>query len=243
VINVKRIPELMGCAFEADGTLRLGAALCAAEITGNARLRETYPGLCEGVGLIGSAQIQSRASVGGNLCNASPAADAVPALVALGARAVIAGRGGSREVPVERFVTSPGRTVLAPDELLVALRIPPCPPRSADAYLRFIPRTEMDIAVVGAAVRIALASDGSVSTASVALGAVAPTVVAVPAAAQALVGSRLEDAALERAAEAARTACNPIDDKRGTAAYRRKVAGVLTVRAARIAFERAQARR
>ncbi len=243
VINVKRIPELMRCEFEPDGTLRLGAALCAAEITGNARLRETYPGLCEGVGLIGSAQIQSRASVGGNLCNASPAADAVPALVALGARAVIAGRGGSREVSVERFVTSPGRTVLAADELLVALRIPPCPPRSADAYLRFIPRTEMDIAVVGAAVRIALAPDGSVSAASVALGAVAPTVVAVPAAGQALVGSRLDDAALERAAEAARAACNPIDDKRGTAAYRRKVAGVLTVRAARIAFERAQARR
>jgi carbon-monoxide dehydrogenase medium subunit len=243
VVNVKRIPELMGFEVEADGTLRLGAALCAAEIAGNARLRESYPGLCEAVGLIGSAQIQSRASVGGNLCNASPAADAVPALVALGARAEIAGRSGSRrEVPVERFVTSPGRTVLGPDELLVALRIPAPLPRSADAYLRFIPRTEMDIAVVGAAVRIALAPDGSVSAASVALGAVAPTVVAVPAAAQALVGSRLDDAALERAAEAARAACNPIDDKRGTVAYRRKVAGVLTVRSARIALERAQAR-
>ena len=243
VINLKRIPELVRFDFEADGTLRLGAALCAAEIAGNARLRETYPGLCEAVGLIGSAQIQSRASVGGNLCNASPAADAVPALVALGARAEIAGRSGSRrEVPVERFVTAPGRTVLAPDELLVSLRIPPCAPRSAEAYLRFIPRSEMDIAVVGAAVRIALAPDGSVAAADVVLGAVAPTVVAVPAAAQALVGSRLEDAALERAREAARAACDPIDDKRGTVAYRRKVAGVLTVRSARIAFERAQAR-
>jgi carbon-monoxide dehydrogenase medium subunit len=171
-------------------------------------LRETYPGLTEAVGLIGSAQIQSRASVGGNLCNASPAADAVPALVALGARAEIAGRNGKRrEVPVERFSTAPGRTVLAPDELLVALRIPPPPPRSADAYLRFIPRTEMDIAVVGAAVRIALAPDGSVAAASIALGAIAPTVVAVPDAAAALVGTRLDDAALERAAEAACAAC------------------------------------
>ena len=243
VVNVKHIPELTGFVIEADGTLRLGAALCAAEIADNARLRESYPGLTEAVGLIGSAQIQSRASVGGNLCNASPAADAVPALVALGARAEIAGRGvRRREVPVESFVTAPGRTVLAPDELLVALRIPAPPARSADAYLRFIPRTEMDIAVVGAAVCIALAPDGSVAAASVALGAVAPTVKAVPAAAAALAGSRLEDAALERAAEAARAACDPIDDKRGTATYRRKVAGVLTVRAARIAFERAQAR-
>jgi carbon-monoxide dehydrogenase medium subunit len=242
VVNVKHIPELSRVAFDDDGTLHLGAAVCAAAIGENARVRAAFPGLAEGIALIGSDQIQGRATVGGNLCNASPAADTVPSLIALGARCCIAGPDGrERLLPAAELVTGPGRTVLEPGELLIELQIPPPAPRSADAYLRMIPRTEMDIAVVGAAVSVTLDGAGTCAAASVALGAVAPTVIAVPAAAAALVGTRLAQEDLDRAADAARAACHPIDDKRGTAKYRRKVAGVLVVRAARVAHARARA--
>ena len=241
LVDVKRIPELAGLSLDGDG-LRLGAAVCAAEIGEHRELRETYPGLVDAVGLIGSAQVQGRASVGGNLCNASPAADSVPALIALGAECVIAGPDGSRTVPVESFATGPGETALRSGEILVELRIPRPRARSADAYLRFTPRTEMDIAVAGAAVNLTLGPDGVCRAARVALGAVAPTAIAAPEAARALVGSRLDEAALARAAAAASDACVPIDDKRGTAAFRRRLAGVLTRRAARAAAERAAGR-
>ncbi len=240
-VDVKRIPELMSIWLGPDG-LRLGAAVSAAEIGEHRELVATYPGLAEAVDLIGSSQIQGRASVGGNLCNGSPAADTVPALIALAAECVVAGPDGPRTVSAESFVTAPGQTVLAPGEILVELRIAPRPPRSADAYLRFIPRTEMDIAVVGAAVDVTLDADGTCTAARVALGAVAPTLLRVPDAARELVGSSLDDAALARAAAAASAACNPIDDKRGTVAFRRKVAGVLTRRAAATAAERARGR-
>jgi CO/xanthine dehydrogenase FAD-binding subunit len=243
VINVKRIPELVGIHFADDGTLHLGAAVCAAEIAENSRVRAAYPGLAEGIALIGSDQIQGRASVGGNLCNASPAADTVPSLFVLGARCRIAGpRGSERTIPVRELVTGPGKTSLAPGELLVELVIPSPAPRSADAYLRMIPRTEMDIAVVGAGVSVTLDDAGTCTGARVALGAVAPTVIEAPDAAAALVGTQLDEADLEGAAELVRAACHPIDDKRGTAKYRRNVAGVLFVRAARSARIRAQER-
>jgi carbon-monoxide dehydrogenase medium subunit len=188
--------------------------------------------------LIGSTQVQGRATPGGNLCNASPAADSVPAMIAADALCVIAHPGGRREVPVESFVTAPGRNCLRPGEMLVGFRLPLRPPRSSGAYLRLIPRTEMDIAVVGAAVSLTLDSDGVCSASRVALGAVAPTPLLVLDAGAALRGSRIDDAAIARAADAARAACRPIDDKRGTVGYRIHVAGVLVQRAIRIALQR-----
>ena len=239
LVDLKRIPETTRVGLESDG-LRLGAAVSAAELREHPEVREAYPGLVESIELIGSEQIQGRATVGGNLCNASPAADTVPALIAVGAHCAIAGPDGERTLPVEEFVLAPGKTALRAGELLVELRIPAPPPRSADAYLRLIPRSEMDIAIVGAGVRVALDTDGCCCDARVALGAVGPTVLLVPEAGRALVGSRFDDAALERAGRAASSAAQPIDDKRGTVAYRRAVAGVLTRRAARIAADRAR---
>jgi carbon-monoxide dehydrogenase medium subunit len=192
----------------------------------------------EAVNLIGSTQVQGRASAGGNLCNSSPAADSVPAMIAAGAIVTVAGPSGRREMPVEQVPAGPGRTNLKPGEILVSFALPPRPPGSGDAYLRMIPRTEMDIAVVGCGVSLTL-KDGVCTAARVGLGAVAPTVLLVEAAAKALVGSKLDDAALNAAAAACSAACRPIDDKRGTIAYRTKIAGVLLKRTATIAAQRA----
>ncbi|HEV3058169.1 MAG TPA: xanthine dehydrogenase family protein subunit M [Vicinamibacterales bacterium] len=238
-IDVKRIPELVGIAIDASG-LRVGAATPAATICEDRELRRLWPGLAEAVQLIGSTQIQGRGSIGGNLCNASPAADTTCALIVNHARCEVAGPGGTRMVPVEQFCTAPGRTVLERGEFLVAIHLPQPAERTSDAYLRLIPRTEMDIAVAGAAVSVSLAADGSCVAARVAIGAVAPTARLVPAAGEALVGSRLDEAALARAAAAASAAAQPIDDKRGTVAYRRTVVGVLTKRAAATAAARAK---
>jgi len=241
IVDIKRIPEVSELNLDAAG-LRVGAGVASAELNENAQVKAAYPGLLEAADLIGSSQIQGRASLGGNLCNGSPAADSVPAMAALAARCRIAGPGGFREVPVTEFTTGPGQTVLAPGEFLVDLLFDARPARASDAYLRFIPRTEMDIAVVGAGVALTLDAAGSCTQATVALGAVAPTVIMVPAAADALVGSSLDDAALGRAAAAASDAAVPIDDKRGTVAFRKHVAGVLVKRAARIAAQRAAER-
>ena len=194
--------------------------------------------MVEAINLIGSKQVQGRASAGGNLCNASPAADSVPALVAAGAVATIIGPNGKRDLPVEQVPAGPGRTNLAPGEIIVCITLPARPAGSSDAYLRLIPRTEMDIAVVGCGVSLTLQA-GKVSAARVGLGAVAPTVLLVEDAAKALIGSTLDEAALEKAAAACRAACKPISDKRGTVEYRTKIAGVLVKRAALIAAERA----
>ncbi|MGE4609290.1 MAG: xanthine dehydrogenase family protein subunit M [Myxococcota bacterium] len=241
LVDIKRIPELASIELDSSG-LRLGAAVSCWEVSQHKGLREAFPGLVEAAELIGSIQIQNRATVGGNLCNASPAADTVPALIAVGAECVIAGSGGRRTLPVTDFVTGPGTTVLGADELLVELVVPAIAVGTADAYLRFIPRGEMDIAVVGAGVSLTLSADGTCTAARVALGAVGPTAFSVPAAADALVGTSLDEAALERAAAAARDAANPIDDKRGTVTYRRTIAGVLTRRATQIAATRARER-
>jgi carbon-monoxide dehydrogenase medium subunit len=227
--------------IDAQG-LRLGAAAAAADICAHGELARLWPGLAEAVALIGSTQIQGRATVGGNLCNGSPAADTTCALMVNEAQCVIVGPAGERTVPAEQFCTAPGRTVLGRGELLVEVRLPRPAPRTADAYLRLIPRSEMDIAVAGAGVRVTLDADGVCTGARVAIGAVAPTARLVPEAAAALVGTRLDAAALARAAEAAAAAARPIDDKRGTVAYRRTVAGVLTRRAAVTAAARAGGR-
>jgi aerobic carbon-monoxide dehydrogenase medium subunit len=190
--------------------------------------------------MIGSIQVKGRATLAGNLCNASPAADSVPALIAAGALVTIAGPNGRREVPVEQFATGPGRTCLAPGELVVCFQLAARPPRSADAYFRFTPRTEMDIAVVGAGVNLTLDDAGVCRQARVSLGAVADRALLVTECSQAIVGSKLDEPALQRLAQAASAACRPIDDKRGTREYRIRVAGVLARRAAQRALERAR---
>jgi CO/xanthine dehydrogenase FAD-binding subunit len=238
-VDVKRIPDMARITIDQAG-LRLGAAVSAAEICEHAELKRLWPGLVDAVNLIGSTQIQGRATVGGNLCNASPAADTTCALIVNQAQCVIAGPKGERTVAVEHFCTAPGRTVLERGELLVGLHMPRPQPGTADAYLRLIPRTEMDIAVAGAGVRVTTDADGMCTSARVAIAAVAPTALLVPAAAEALVGSRIDAGALERAATAASAVAQPIDDKRGTADYRRTIAGVLTKRAAAIAAQRAK---
>jgi carbon-monoxide dehydrogenase medium subunit len=238
-IDIKRIPELVGITLD-DAGLRLGAATAAAVIGEHAEAKRLWPGLVEAVRLIGSAQIQGRGTVGGNLCNASPAADTTCALIVNRAMCVIAGPAGERVLPVEEFCTGPGKTALRAGEFLVALHIPRPGPRTADAYLRLIPRSEMDIAVVSAGVSVTLAPDGTCAAARVAVGAVAPTAILVSEAAAALIGSRLDEASLSKAGAAASAAAKPIDDKRGTVAYRRATAGVLTRRAARTAAGRAR---
>jgi carbon-monoxide dehydrogenase medium subunit len=241
VVDVKAIPQLRGIESDARG-FRIGAAVSCAEIGEHAALVAAWPGVVEALQLIGSTQIQGRATPGGNLCNASPAADSVPAMIAAGAVCEVAGPGGEREVPVEKIVTGPGRTSLATGEFVVGFRLPKPRPRSGDAYLRLIPRTEMDIAVVGVGVALALDEKGVCTHARVGLGAVAPTPLLVADAAKALIGTRVDDKALDALAAATSAACKPIDDKRGTVAYRIKIAGVLARRAAKIALERARGR-
>ncbi len=241
VVDLKHIPDLASVRFE-GGALRLGAAVSCSEIREHPEIQRVFPGLYESVELIGSEQIQGRASVGGNLCNGSPAADTVPPLVVLGAIARVVGPDGSREVPVESFVENPGQTALRSGELLIELLIPMPPERSADAYLRFIPRTEMDIAVVGAAAAVTLDTEGRCTAARIALGAVGPTILRVPEAEEAIVGSALGPEDLERAATLSSQAARPIDDLRGPAWYRRHVSGVLTRRALARAHERAARR-
>ena len=239
IIDIKNIPELRAIT-SSKGAIRVGAAVSGAELGEHADVSKTWPGVVEATELIGSTQIQGRASLGGNLCNASPAADTVPALVAAGAVCRVVGTGGERNVPVEEINTGPGSTSLGNDEFVVDFDFPVRPARSGDAYLRFIPRTEMDIAVVGAGVSLTLAEDGSCQDARVSLGAVAPTVVLLEEGAKALIGTTIDEGALKELDSAARAACNPINDKRGTIEFRTDVAGVLAKRAALIAKERAE---
>lgn len=238
IVDIKAIRGLSEIRKTAKG-FSVGAAVPCAALGENAALKKAWPGVVEAANLIGSRQIQGRCTMAGNLCNASPAADSVPALVAAGAKAVVVGPKKRRTVAIDKIPTGPGKTSLAKGEIVEAILLDKRPPRSGDAYLRFIPRTEMDIAVVSAGVNLTLDAKGAVKAARVALGAVAPTVLVVPQAAKAIVGSKLDDAALDRLAAACSAACRPIDDKRGTVEFRVKVAGVLARRAARIAYERA----
>jgi carbon-monoxide dehydrogenase medium subunit len=239
IVDIKKIAEMTDIAETSDGGFRIGAAVSGAVLAEHPRFRKVWPGVLEAVNLIGSKQVQGRASAGGNLCNGSPAGDSVPAMIAAGAVVTVQGPNGRRELKVEDVPAGPGRTNLTPGEILVSFKLPPRPAGSGDAYLRMIPRTEMDIAVVGCGVSLTL-KDGICTAARVGLGAVAPTVLLVNDAAKALIGSKLDDAALETAADACRAACRPIDDKRGTVIYRTKIAGVLLKRTATIAVKRAQ---
>jgi len=239
LVDLKHIPELVSVKKESGG-YRFGAATGCMDLVENTDFAQTNPGVTDAVKLIGSIQIKGRCSVGGNLCNASPAADSTPALIAVGAIASIVGPKGRREAPVEEIATGPGKTSLAKDEIVASILLPKKAPRTGDAYLRFTPRTEMDIAVVSAGVSLTLDAKGTCTQARVSLGAVAERALLVPAAAAALVGTTVDEAALGKLAAAASAACRPIDDKRGTKAYRIKVAGVLARRAAQIALDRAK---
>ncbi|MEW6270319.1 MAG: xanthine dehydrogenase family protein subunit M [Thermodesulfobacteriota bacterium] len=240
LIDVKRITELARLEWDASGALHVGAAVPCWRLAEDRRARATFPGLVEAAALIGSTQIQSRATIAGNLCNGSPAADTTPALIALGAVCVAQGPRGSREIPCESFLLAPGRTALQPGELLTEVRVPAPAPRSADCYQRFTPRNEMDIAVVGVGASVMLGPDGRCTAARIALGAVAPTVLLAPDAAGVLVGTTLDDAALDRAAEAARAIARPISDMRAPADYRRELTGVLVRRVVAEAARRAR---
>lgn len=238
VVDLKRIPGIADIRPH-NGGFAIGAAVPCTALKAHAGLVAAWPGVVEAANLIGSIQVRNRASMVGNLCNASPAADSVPALVAAGATCLIAGPAGEREVPVEQVPAGPGKTTLAPGEVVVEIRLPAKPANGGDAYLRSTPRTEMDIAVVGAGVSLVLDGNGTCTAARVALGAVAPTVVLVEAAGAALVGTKLDEAALAKMTEAVRAACRPIDDKRGTVEYRTDMAAVLAARVVAIARARA----
>jgi carbon-monoxide dehydrogenase medium subunit len=239
LIDVKAIPGTKEISRTSDGTWTIGVAVSGAELQEHAGFGKEWPGVLEAANLIGSTQVQGRATVVGNLCHGSPAADSVPAMVAAGAEVTVTGPKGTRRVKVEDIPTGPGKTSLAKGELVTAVHVPPRGTGGGDAYLRFIPRTEMDIAVVGVGVNLRVDGD-TITEARVALGAVAPKVVLSQDAAAALVGSTLDDAALDKLAAAASAACKPIDDKRGTIEFRTQVAGVLARRAAKIAYDRAR---
>ncbi len=239
IIDIKNIKEIRDIKDNGEGSFTIGAAVSGATLEENDSFRKSWPGVLEALRLIGSEQIQGRASLGGNLCNASPAGDSVPALIASGVKVNVQGPDGPRKLPVEEIHSGPGKTNLKDNEILVNLDFPKRNPGSADAYLRMIPRTEMDIAVVGCAVNITMEDETCVD-ARVALGAVAPTAVLVSEAADLLKGTKLENEIIEKAAKCCEEACNPIDDKRGTISYRKKVSGVLFKRALKIAVERAK---
>jgi carbon-monoxide dehydrogenase medium subunit len=241
LVDVKHIPEVNELTYDRQRGLRIGAAVPCYRIYEHPEIGRVYPGLIDAVSLVGGIQIQSRASVGGNLCNASPAADTIPPLIAAEAVCVIAGPQGMRELPVEHFCTGPGKTALKRGELLVSLRLPPSKPRFGSAYLRFIPRNEMDIAVVGAGVSVTLDDSKSRCVAArIALAAVAPTPLLVKEAGATLVDGALTDNHIERAAALAQAAAKPISDMRGDADYRRHLVGVLVKRALRGAIARAK---
>jgi xanthine dehydrogenase FAD-binding subunit len=241
LVDVKHIPELDELRYEPGKGLTIGAAVPCCRIYEDQQIAKAYPGLIDAVFLIGGIQIQNRASVGGNLCNSSPAADTTPALIAHKAMCTIAGPSGTREVRVEDFCTAPGRNVLGQGELLVKLFLPAPPKHFGAAYLRFIPRNEMDIAVVGSGVSITLDEDKKrCKEARISLGAVAPTPLLVEDAGAALVDGELSDTLIDKAAALAQAAARPITDMRGDADYRKHLAGVLTRRTLKIALERAR---
>lgn len=229
VVDIKRIPEMRRLEYARDG-LHLGAAVPCFDTYEHPDVQNRYPAVFDSARLVGSIQIQNRASIGGNVCNASPSADTVPALLVYEGRAVVIGPKGRREVPLDAFFKGPGQSVLATDELLVEVVLPPPPVHSTSHYQRFIPREEMDIAVAGVASLLALDAKGVCVRARIALAAVAPTPVRAKAAEAVLEGKRVTPALIQQAADAAVQAAKPISDVRGGAEYRKELVRVLTLR-------------
>lgn len=238
VIDVKKVPELNALSYDPVKGLTLGAAVPCYKIYGDEAVREHYAGLVDAVEIIGGTPIQGRATVGGNLCNSAPSGDSIPALIAYGAICHIIGPQGVRHVPVEEFCTAPGKNVLGENEILVSLHLPPPSPNSGAAYLRFIPRNEMDIAVVGVGASVEI-KDGNFSAARVALASVAPTPLFVKEAGDVLVGKPANVESIQLAADIAKASAKPISDMRGTAEYRSHLCGVMTRRALEAAMKRA----
>ena len=239
VVDGKNIPELNEISYDSDSGLTLGAAVPCYSIYGDSAVSNAYPGLIDAASLIGGTQIQGRASLGGNLCNAAPSGDSIPVMVALGATCNIAGPNGERQLAVEDFCTAPGQNALEDGELLVSLHFPAPNPNSGARYIRFIPRNEMDIAVAGAGVSVEL-EDGVFKSARVCLASVAPTPLFVREAGDALVGKPVNDDSVQEAANIAEAAARPITDMRGTIEYRKHLCNVLTRRALNTAIERAK---
>ena len=239
MIDIKSIPEVNELAYDSDTGLTLGAAVPCYQIYAVDAICETYPGLVDATKIIGGTAIQGRAGVGGNLCNASPAADCIPPLIVLNTTCIIAGPNGEREISVEDFCTGPGQTVLAKGEMLVSIKIPAPQKNSSSYYLRFIPRNEMDIAVVGAGASVLLDdAKQRIVSARIALGAVAPTPLFAEEASALLAGKEISDAVIDEAAQAAQVIARPISDMRGTAEQRTHLVGVLTRRALNGALQR-----
>lgn len=241
MVDVKNIPEATELSYDASRGLHLGAAVPCYKIYENEQVARLYPALIDSASLIGGIQIQSRASIGGNLCNSSPAADSIPTVIALGGICHIAGPNGNRTLAAEAFCTGPGRNALEPGEMLVWIEFAAPKPNSGAHFLRFIPRNEMDIAVVNCATALQLDASGQrIESARIAVGAVAPTPLLVADAGAKLAGASLDPASWEPAIEAVRVACNPITDMRGSIAQRRHLAGVFARRTIEGAVERAK---
>lgn len=239
MIDIKSIPEVNEIDYNADSGLTLGAAVPCYQIYAVEDICDAYPGLIDATTIIGGTAIQGRAAIGGNLCNASPAADAIPPLIVLNATCLIAGPNGEREIPVEDFCTAPGQTVLEKGEMLVSIKIPAPQENSSSYYLRFIPRNEMDIAVVGAGASVVLdAAKERFISARIALAAVAPTPLFAEEASTLLAGREISDSVIDEAAQAAQSISRPISDMRGTAEQRTHLVGVLTRRALNGAIQR-----
>ncbi|QDT98920.1 FAD binding domain-containing protein [Gimesia aquarii] len=240
IVDLKKIPELMALELNEQG-LRLGAAVPCYQIYGHPGIVEKYSAITDSSNIIGGMQIQNRASVGGNLANAGAAADSTPALIALEAMVVITGPDGTREIPVDEFCTGPGQNVLEQGEIIVELRFPPRPSHSGSHYRRFIPRNEMDIAVVGVAASVVLDESGeNFVSACIGLGAVAAKPFYAQEASEILAGQPVNDESIQKAAAAARAVIHPITDMRGTEEFRNHVTGVLTERVIKKAVERAR---
>ena len=241
VVDVKQIPELTELSYGPRRGLRIGAAVPCYRLYSDAEVVERYPGITDSAAIIGGIQIQGRASFGGNLCNASPSADTIPTLIVYGATCEIIGPNGKRQMAVEDFCTAPGQNALQAGEMLVAMQVPPVRKHSGAHYLRFIPRNEMDIAVVGAGAYVELKNRKTeFGVVRIGLAAVAPTPLFAREAGELLSGRKVSDQAIEEAANAARGIAKPISDMRGTAEFRTHLVGVLTKRALNGAVERAR---
>jgi carbon-monoxide dehydrogenase medium subunit len=241
IISLLRVPELGRIEFSESEGLRIGAGASMMDVAGSTVIRDRYAAIAEGAALVGSVQTMNMATVGGNLCNAAPSADIAPPLLVFDAEAIIVGPSGRRSVPLEEFFFGPGKTALAPEELLAEVRVPVTPVGTGSAYARHTPRKQMDIAVVGVAAALTIAG-GRVERARVALGAVAPMPLRAGRAEGQLEGESLSDEVLARATDAAVDECSPISDVRGSAEFRRHIVRVMTERMLRVAASRAGSR-
>ena len=241
LVNIKYLPGIADWSFEPGKGFHIGAATPFRELELDSMVMAQHPALVEAMQVIGSLQLRSQATIGGNVCNASPAADSAPALMVSGATVDVVQNGEkSRTLPVDDFFAGPGRSILGSEGLMLALDIPEPPDYSGQCFQRFTPRNAMDIAIVSAASQVTLdRNSGRIEGAAVALGAVAPTPIRAPKAEALLLGKEPTPEFLTEAGNIAMDECAPIDDIRGSASYRRTLIGVLVRRTLQGAVERA----